>query len=168
MECIGRERMEERFVSCGQRRSAEAKEVRARLMWEACFPSGVMVISGPSLLPRRFSGSMALLKPQFVFMSTAPVTTKDHEESWDLGSHMWPCLCPKATPLQGLSCSEWLELPHRIMVASGGELLLNVWIQESTARVLVEVCDFFCHCRPCNSSGSLSGRALESGYHVGV
>lgn len=119
--------------------SAEAKEVRARLMWEACFSSGVMVISDPSLLSRRFSGSVALLKPQFVLMSTAPVSTNDHEKSWGLGGHMCPCLCPKAKPLQVLSRSEWPELQPRIMVASGGELLLNVWVQDGVARVLVEV-----------------------------
>lgn len=117
--------------------SAEAKKIRAWLMWEACFPSGVVVISDPSQLPRHFSGSVALLKPQFVLMFTAPVTTKDHEESWGLGSHMCPCLCPMATPLQGLSRSEWPELPPRTMVASGGELLLNDWVWYGIARVLL-------------------------------
>lgn len=137
MECFGTERAKERVMYCGQRRICRGEGGQGLADVGGLLSIWFVVISDPSQLPRHFSGSVALLKSQFVFMSTAPVATKDHEESWGLGSHMCPCLCPTATPLQGLSRSEWPELPPRITVASGGELLLNDWVQDGIARVLL-------------------------------
>ena len=43
-------------------RSVEVKVMKSRLRWVACLPPEAMVISGPGLLPRAMSMSVALLQ----------------------------------------------------------------------------------------------------------
>lgn len=57
-------------------RSVDARVERNRLLWESRLPSGTMVTSRPVLLPRAMPVYMALLEPQSVPVSMAPVTTK--------------------------------------------------------------------------------------------
>lgn len=51
-------------------------------MWEACFPSGVMAMSGQGLLLRAVSGPMVLPQPEPMLVSKVPAAIKDQ-----VGSH---------------------------------------------------------------------------------
>lgn len=55
--------------------------------WVACSPPEAIVTSGPWLLPRTISGSVARPHAQSVLMSLAPVTTKGNE---DKTAQTWP------------------------------------------------------------------------------
>lgn len=52
----------------------EAKEVRRRRMWVACFPLEVKLMSGSRLLPRAKCRSVVLLKPGSALTSIVHVS----------------------------------------------------------------------------------------------
>lgn len=58
---------------------------------EASFPPGTT--SGPGLLPRAVSGSVALPEPRSVLISMAPGTLEGRADPGGLGCHMGPCCC---------------------------------------------------------------------------
>lgn len=84
----GYEREREWLLSCSRGRTEEVKAMRNLLRRVACLLSGAMVMSGPGLLPRPMSGSMALLQPLSVLVSVVSVTTESQEER---AAESWPC-----------------------------------------------------------------------------
>lgn len=75
---VGMKKTERPNDSCPVDRAKykELKMVRNELRWMACLPPRAMVLFGLDLLPRVFSGPLALPQPQSVLMYLAPVTTE--------------------------------------------------------------------------------------------
>lgn len=59
-------------------------------------PPGVMMASGPELLSRATSGSVALSQPGSVMMFITSVTTEDHMDAQGLVNNLSPGGCLKA------------------------------------------------------------------------
>lgn len=78
--------------------------------------------SGPGLLPRLMSGSMALLQPGFVLMSVVPVATEGLACS--LGQHLRPWVF-KGHAASRVTRSVWFGLLSGAMVMSIRKLWLR-------------------------------------------
>ena len=77
-----------------------------RSEWPKLLPN-VMVTSGAELQLRAMSGSMALLQPVSVLMSTASDTIKGHADVRDLDCHLGPCWYPRAMLIWVVCIATW-------------------------------------------------------------
>lgn len=60
--------------------------------------------------------SLALLQSTPVLVSVAPVTTKDHANTYGMGHHLRPCWCLRLKLQLGPNRYEWPGLPQGAMV----------------------------------------------------
>lgn len=107
-------------VRCGRDRwlcpvdrgiSEEVKAVRSRLRWMSCWPPRAMVMSGPGLLLKPMSGSVALLQLWSVLMPEAATTTEGQEDGT---AQNWPFPSLTRTGLAPGGRRESWPCPHQL------------------------------------------------------